>query len=61
MTLKNLIRLLYECHWPNGILKIVLRYKIEYRTVIDRTPIHGELENLKPIKVDELNERVSLN
>jgi hypothetical protein len=61
MTLKDLIRLLYENQWTNGLLKVVLKYRIKYRTVIDRTPIYGELENLRHMKVDELSERGSWN
>lgn len=61
MTLKDLFRLLYENQWTNGLLKVVLKYKIRYRTVIDRTPICGELETLKCMNVDELSERGSWN
>ncbi len=47
MTLKDLIRLLYENQWTNGLLKVVLKYRIKYRTVIDRTPIYGKLVPLR--------------
>ena len=53
MKLRDLVLLLMDNQWPQGLLRVFLKYGIGYRTVIDRMPITGELENRKPLEMDE--------
>jgi hypothetical protein len=46
MKLHEIVSMLFRDPWTGGLLKIAVKYKIAYRTVIDRTPIPGEIENL---------------
>ena len=61
MKLRDLVPLFLDNQWTQGLLRVFLKYGIGYRTVIDRMPITGELENRNPLKMDESIDKGSRN